>query len=104
MGAKDDDGLGNVSPWMRVVFIACLSSGGISGYSALNQGDTSDRYHRTQAVSDFALRDNRIKRNEQEIERLRVSNAAIRRRIQEESREAEEDLKAHLKREKHRPE
>ncbi len=103
MAKTDGNVFGNINDlpiWFRILLSLSLLGGSVSGIGFVTTDD-KDRYYASAAASDLALRDARIKANQRDIIRIEKRLDIIDQRIQEESREAEQDLKSHAVKSKH---
>ena len=89
--------------WFRALLGMGFLGGSLGGAEFITSDD-SDRYYASTAAQDLRLRDQQIIRIQKDIDKLEGHIVTLSNRIQQESREAEDDLKAHLSRERHRPE
>jgi len=117
MAVLEDD---NSPIWFRILVALALLAGTGSGYMAVTKDD-SDRYYASQALEDFRVVAIQLKGLERQLSNLKVRHEELAKdippqevikqldrlenridyltkRIQEESREAEEDLKEHSRR------
>ena len=83
--------------WARLLLAISLAGNAGSGVGWYSQDD-SDRYYGATAARDLTLRDQKINRNITDIDKLEARMEYFTKRIQEESREAEDDLKSHVDR------
>lgn len=89
--------VGDIPIWARLLIALSLAGNAGSGIGLYTK-DSSDRYHASTAAKDFEIVSQRDAGLRKDIDRLEARIEYFTKRIQEESREAEDDLKAHVTR------
>ena len=89
----NDFKLADIPVWLRVILSISLLSGGSAGIG-LASNDSSDRYYGALAKKDFALRDDRIERCQNDLNHLHADYKTHQRETKTEQRDIKKRLRA----------